>query len=130
MRSGQIVTGIINGIADQFESPDVLQILPMSKLSELIDRETLGSYRRVFLAERVVAQTVVTKSKQDEHGRDGIVNHTVLHQFDSYVTHEGVKYVFDVDDFAENARAGKFNFKMPSLPEVKKPLDYPPEMEV
>jgi len=129
VKSGQVVTGIINGIADQYETPDILQLLPNNKLSELTDRETVGTYRRVFLTDRVVAQTVVTKAEPDELGRDGTVNHTVLYKFDWATEHDGARYVFDVDDFAENAKAGKYNFPMPQMPELKHPLDYPPALE-
>lgn len=130
MKSGQVVTGIINGIADQYETPDILQLLPNGKLAQLIDRETLGAYRRVFVSDRVVAQTMVTKSEPDEHGRDGIVNHTVLYKFDATVEHDGIPYVFDYSQFTEDALAGKYNFTMPQLPELKHPLDFPPELEM
>lgn len=129
MKSGQVVNGIIDGIAVQYETPDILQILPNSKLSELTGRETVGKTRRVFLTERVVAQTVVTKAEPDELGRDGTVNHTVIYGFDSAVTHDGARYVFDVDDFADNVRAGKYNFKMPKTPTLTHPLELPPPLE-
>jgi hypothetical protein len=130
MKSGQFYKGMINGTEDTYESPDLLLILPSEKLSILWDRETLGSYRRVFLTERVVAQTVIEPAVPDDLGRDGIVNHTVLYKFDSTITHDGMAYVFDYEQFAKDARAGKYNFKMPEVPELKKPLDYPPPMEV
>jgi hypothetical protein len=130
MKSGQVVTGIINGIADSYETPDILQLLPNNKLSELTSRETVGTYRRVYLTDRVVSQTVVTKAEPDELGRDGTVNHTVLYKFDRATEHDGARYVFDVDDFAENAKAGKYNFPMPPMPELKHPLDLPPVLEM
>lgn len=129
MKSGQVVTGIINGTAQQYESPDILQLLPNGKLSELIDRETLGTYRRVFLTDRVIAQTAVTEAEPDSLGRSGTVNHTVLYKFDSSIEHDGARYVFDIDDFADNARAGKYNFHMPPMPQLKHPLDCPPTLE-
>jgi hypothetical protein len=130
VKSGQVVTGIINGLADHYESPDILQILPNNKLSELTDRETLGTYRCVFVKERVVAQTIVTKAEPDEHGRDGTVNHTVLYKYDATRQHDGITYIFDYEQFAADARNGKYNFVMPPLPELKHPLDFPPKMEV
>jgi len=130
VKSGQVVTGIINGIADQYETPDILQLLPNGKLAQLIDRETLGAYRRVFVSDRVVAQTMVTKSEPDEHGRDGIVNHTVLYKFDASTTHDNIQYVFDYNQFTDDALAGKYAFAMPPIPELKHPLDPPPEMEI
>lgn len=129
MKSGQVVSGIIDGLAIQYESPDILQILPNHKLSELTDRTIIGTYRRVFLTDRVVAQTVVTEAEPDELGRDGTVNHTVIYQFDRAVEHDGAKYVFDIDDFADNVRAGKYNFPMPPMPTLKNPLDHPPTLE-
>ena len=130
MKSGQVITGIIKGIADHFESPDILQILPNGKLSILTDRENLGSHRHVFRSDRVVAQTIVTKSEPDELGRDGIVNHTVLYKFDASTQHDGIAYIFDYEQFAEDALAGKYNFKMPATPKLKHPLDLPPKMVV
>jgi hypothetical protein len=130
MKSGQFYKGMINGTEDTYESPDLLLILPSEKLSILWDRETLGSYRHVFLTERVVTQTVIEPAVPDDLGRDGIINHTVLYKFDATVTHDGIAYVFDYEQFAKDARAGKYNFKMPEVPELKKPLDYPPPMEV
>ena len=130
MKSGQVVTGIINGIADHFESSDILQILSNGKLSILTDREILGSHRHVFRSDRVVAQTVVTKADPDELGRDGTVNHTVLYKFDATTQHDGINYIFDYEQFAEDALAGKYNFSMPPLPELKHPLSFPPAMEM
>lgn len=129
MKSGQVVTGIIKGIADQYETPDILQLLPNNKLSVLIDRDTLGKHRHIFLTERVIAQTVVTKADPDELGRDGTVNHTVLYKFDATTQHDGIAYIFDYEQFANDARAGKYNFVMPQMPKLKRPLDYPPALE-
>jgi hypothetical protein len=130
MNSGQFVKGMINGTEEAYESRDILQILPMTKLSILWDLDRVGTYRRVFLDERVIAQTVITIAEQDEHGRDGIVNHTVLHKFDASTTHDGIKYVFDSEQFARDAKTGKYNFKMPPCPELKTPLDEPSPMEI
>ena len=130
MQSGQFYKGMINGVEETYESPDLLLILPSEKLSILWDRETLGIYRHIFLTERVVAQTVITKAEPDDLGRDGIVNYTVLYKFDAITEHDGLTYIFDYEQFAKDARAGKYNFQMPPAPELKNPLDYPPAMEV
>lgn len=130
MKSGQFYKGMINGVEEIYESPDLLLILPNEKLSILWDRETIGSYRHIFLTERVVSQSVITQAEPDDLGRDGIVNHTILYKFDATVLHDGIAYVFDYEQFAKDARAGKYNFAMPAAPELKQPLDYPPEMEV
>jgi hypothetical protein len=130
MKSGQFYKGMINGVEETYESPDLLLLLPSEKLAVLWDRETLGTYRHIFLTERVIAQTVIIEAEPDDLGRDGIVNHTVLYKFDATVTHDGLTYIFDYEQFAKDARQGKYNFKMPNAPELKKPLDYPPLMEV
>jgi hypothetical protein len=130
MQSAQFIKGMIDGIEVCYESLDVLQVLPANKLSELWDLEKIGTYSRVYLSERVVAKTSISKAAPDNLGRDGIINHTVLYRFDSTIEHDGLNYVFPEDQFAKDARAGKFNFKMPPFPELKHPLDYPPKMEV
>jgi len=130
VKSGQFYKGMINGTEDTYESSDLLIILPSEKLSVLWDRDVLGTYRHVFLTERVVAQTVITEAEPDDLGRDGIVNHTVMYKFDAVVQHDGIAYVFDYEQFAKDARAGKYNFPMPPTPELKRPLDYPPAWEV
>jgi hypothetical protein len=130
MKSAQFIKGMIDGIEASYESPDLLQILPSEKLSILWDQERIGTHNRVFTEDRIVAKTVVTQSEPDEHGRLGIINHTVIYRFDASIEHDGVQYVFPTEQFTKDARAGKYNFKMPAKPELKRPLDYPPAMEV
>ena len=130
MKSGQFYKGMIYGVEDSYESLDLLLLLPSEKLSVLWDREALGLHPHVFLTERVVAQTMIEKADPDFLGRDGIINHTVLYKFDATVTHDGITYIFDYEQFAKDARAGKYKFPMPPTPELKKPLDPPPLMEV
>lgn len=130
MKSAQFYKGMINGVEDSFESPDIYQVLPKEKLDELWDIDRIGTYSKVFLAERVISKTVVSEAEPDEHGRDGIINHTVIYRFDLTYTHEGAPYQFNSEQFAKDVRAGKYNLKMPPVPELKKPLDYPPVMEV
>ncbi len=130
MKSGQFYKGMINGVEETYESPDILLLLPSEKLSILWDRETVGTYRHIFLTERVIAQTVITKAEPDDLGRDGIINHTILYKFDATTQHDGIIYIFDYEQFAKDARAGKYNFSMPPSPELKHPLDPPPAMEV
>jgi hypothetical protein len=128
MKSAQIVSGIINGIADQYESPNVLQVLPIDKLSELTSIERINSepYSRVFLSELVTAEALVFPSEPDNLKRSGIVNHTVIHRFDSVIERDGYFYIFPREQFERDARAGRLRFKMPPMPELKKPLDSPP----
>ena len=130
MRSGQFYKGMINGIEESYESPDLLQILPNEKLALLWDLDSPGIYNRVFKSERVIAKTVVSKAVPDDLGRDGVINHTVLYKFDLYTTLDGARYIFDTDQFVEEVMAGKYSFPMPPTPILKKPLDYPPPMEV
>lgn len=131
MRSAQFYKGIINGVADTYESADLLQVLPSDKLNELWDNERLGVHNRVFLAERVIAKTIVSKSEPDELGRDGTVNYTVLYRFDATVEHDGVRYHFPDEQFAKDARAGKYKgILMSSAPTLKRPLDAPPALEL
>ena len=130
MKSAQFFKGMINGVEEIYESPNLLQVLSSSKLAELWDLERIGTYNRVFLSDRVIAKTVVSKAVPDEHGRDGIVNHTVLYRFDQYITVDGATYRFDTDQFIEDVKQGKYTITMPSQPELKQPLDYPPPLEV
>jgi hypothetical protein len=130
MKSAQFYKGMINGVEDIYESPELIQLLPSEKLSILWDQERIGTHNRVFLEEKTIAKTVITQSEPDEHGRLGIINHTVIYRFDPTVEHDGIQYMFPTEQFAKDARAGKYNFKMPLTPELKKPLDYPPKLEV
>ena len=51
MKSGQVYKGLISGVEEQYESPDILLILPLAKLSPLIDRDIIGTYRQAFVRE-------------------------------------------------------------------------------
>jgi hypothetical protein len=131
VKAGQFYKGMINGVEDTYESPDILQILPSDKLAELWDMERPGTYSRVFLSDRVIAKTVVTKAVPDSYGRDGIVNHTVLYKLDKQTTICGATYNFDAEQFKADALAGKYKqLKMPAVPELKHPLDAPALLEV
>jgi hypothetical protein len=134
VKSAQIVSGIINGVADQYESPNVLQVLSSEKLGQLlsIERVRPEPYYNVFLSDFVVACTVVVPSELDDLHRTGTVNHTVIHRFDSVIERDGYFYEFPKNKFERDARTGKLRFKMPPLPELKKPLDAPstPEWEM
>lgn len=129
MRSGQFYKGMINDVEATYESPDLLQLLPSDKLNILWDREKLGLHRRVFLSDRVITLTLIAPAVPDEHGRDGIINHTIIYKFDSYTTHDGAKYIFDREQFEQDIRLGKYDLKMPPAPELKRPLDPPPILE-
>lgn len=131
VKSAQVYKGMINGTEDFYESPDIYQVISQESLDVLLDRTRIGEYPvRVFLKEGVVAKTVISKPQSDILGRDGIINHTVIYAFDISVKKDGVKYTLDQDQFEQDARSGKFNFKMPSPPKLTRPLPYPPSMEV
>jgi hypothetical protein len=131
MKSAQVVSGVINGVSDQYETPHILQIIPIDKLSELtsIERVREEPYALVFLSELITAAVHVFPAEIDTLKRSGIVNHTVIHKFDNVIERDGYSYTFPKEQFERDARAGKLHFKMPPLPELKKPLDYPPAPE-
>jgi hypothetical protein len=131
MKSAQVVSGILKGVADQYESPNILQVISSDNLSKLlsIDRVRNEPYPNVFLSELVVACTKVIPSELDELHRTGTVNHTVVHRFESVIERDGYFYTFPREQFERDARADKLRFKMPPMPELKKPLDPPPPPE-
>jgi hypothetical protein len=61
MKSAQFFKGMINGTEAQYESPDLIQLLPGEKLNALWDQERIGTHNRIFLDERAVAKTVITQ---------------------------------------------------------------------
>jgi hypothetical protein len=132
LRSAQFVKGMIGGVEVTYESPLLLEILTPAKLAPMWDANQIGTYKRIGSSDRYTAKTVVTKSEPDEYGRVGIVNHTVIYQFDMSKESDRAKYTLDLEEFKRNARNGLYDFKMPSMPELKKPLDAPapPEWEV
>jgi hypothetical protein len=130
MKTGQFYKGMINGTEDSYESPDIYQVLPKEKLDEYWDKERVGTYNRVFLSEHVILKTVISKSEPDGYGREGIINHTVIYRFDPYIEHDGLKYVLDTEQFLKDVKDGKIAIKQLKVPELKKPLDAPPALEV
>jgi hypothetical protein len=126
-----VVDGIINGTAEHYESPNLLQIIPIDKLDELLSlsRVRAEPYSRVFLSELITAEVRVTAAELDNLKRSGIVNHTVIHRFDNVIERDGYFYAFPREQFERDARAGRLKFKMPPMPELKKPLDVPPPPE-
>jgi hypothetical protein len=129
MRSAQFVKGMIGGVEVTYESPQLLEILSPEKLAPMWDETRIGTYKRIGSIDRYTAKTVVTQSEPDEYGRVGVVNHTVIYQFDPSKEAERIKYIIDLEEFRRNARNGMYDFKMPPKPELKKPLDSPPPPE-
>lgn len=119
MKSGQFVRGKIDGIQKHFESTGTDRLLPAEKLNELKDYDIIGEpQQRFFQKERVLAKTIVTAAENSDGRRGGVVNHTVLYQFDKSVTHETIKYTFDTDTFISDLLQGKRKFKMPPMPQL------------
>lgn len=134
MKSGQFVKGMINGIeVDPYETPNLAQLLsnlsPTEKAS-CWDKERIGTYLWINAETRSIIKTEITKAVPDELGRDGIVNHTVIYQFNSSIEHDGLNYQFPKEQFRQNANQGKYNFVMPPIPELTRPLELPPALEV
>lgn len=131
MRSGQFYRGKIDGIQKHFESPNLAEILPSEKLSELASNTVIGEYPRFFKQEKVVAKTVVKEADNTDGRKGGTVNYTVMYRFDQTVKHDGLKYVFPLDDFITEILAGKRRFKMPPAPTLPDSgfLSYPPPLE-
>jgi hypothetical protein len=133
MKSGQFYRGKIDGIQKHFESPDIDKLLPTEKLCDLADYFEIGTYPRFFKQERVLAKTVVSLAENSDGRKGGIINHTVLYQFDPFITHESARYIFDVDAFILEIQAGKRRFKIPVSPKLPETdsgfIDLPPPIE-
>jgi hypothetical protein len=130
MKSAQFIKGMINGVEVEYTTQNLMEVVGSAQeLAPMWDQKYLGTFPRIRSQQRYTALTVVTKSEPDEFGRYGIVNRTVIYQFEPSKTENRVKYGFDAEDFRQKAHQGYFNFKMPPMPELKKPLDLPPEPE-
>ncbi len=133
MKSGQFYRGKIDGIQKHYESQGIGELLPSEKLCDLADYYEIGEYPRFFKQERVLAKTIVTPAENTDGRAGGITNHTVLYQFDPFIIHEFVVYVFDVDTFILEIQAGKRKFKMPATPTLPDGdsglIDPPPPLE-
>lgn len=135
MNSAQFVRGKIGGIQKSFESPSLSKILPPDKLSELVDYTEIGEYPRFFKEEKVLSKTVITPAKNSDGRKGGIINYTVLYQWDQNVEKDNVKYIFPLESFISEILAGKRRFKMPPMPELPVTesdfalIDVPPPLE-
>jgi hypothetical protein len=132
MQSGQFYRGKIDGIQKHYESPNLSEILPYDKLQELADNTVLGEYPRFFKNEKVLAKTVVSPAENSDGRKGGVTNHTVLYRFDQTVTHDGLQYVFPLEDFIAEILAGKRRFKMPPAPDLPFEqgfISFPPPLE-
>jgi hypothetical protein len=132
MKIGQFYRGKIDGVQKTFESPGLEKILPSDKLCELADYTEIGEYPRFFKQEKVLTKTVVAPAPNSDGRRGGITNHTVLYGYDATVEHDGLKYIFDTDNFIAEILAGKHRFKMPATPKLPADsgvIDAPPQIE-
>ena len=123
MKSGQFVRGKIDGIQKHFESIGIGQLLPIDKLSLLMDYVEIGEFSHFFKHELVVAKIIVVPAENTDGRSGGIVNHTVLYQFDKIIQHDEAQYIFNLEAFIVEIQDGKRNFKMPSTPELPKDAD-------
>lgn len=133
MKSGQFVRGKIDGIQKRFTSSNVFSMLPKEKRQELENYTEIGEHPRFFKTELVLTKTVITEADNTDGRPNGIINHTVMYQFDPAITHETVQYIFDLDTFIEEVLAGKRKFKMPLMPALPDAdsglIDSPPPIE-
>lgn len=137
MKSGQFYRGKIDGIQKHFESQGIGELLPPEKLQDLADTYEIGEYPHFFKTEFVLSRTVIASAEDSDGRGGGITNHTILHQFDRYSTHENEQYVFDVDAFILEIQAGKRRLKMPPVPKLPNLpedlvfgiIDLPPPLE-
>jgi hypothetical protein len=135
MNRAQFYRGKIDGIQKSFESPNLSKILPPDKLSELADYTEIGEYPRFFRDEKVLSRTVIVPAENTDGRRGGIINHTVLYQWDQHVEKDTVKYIFPLESFISEILSGKRRFKMPdppTLPDTDSDfalIDLPPPIE-
>lgn len=125
MKTAQFVKGMINGVEEFYESPNILTLIPYEKLQLLMENTKLGFTKKIFLKDYAVALSYVQRAEADSLGRDGFVNHTVIVKFDEALTIDGIVYRVDAEAFKQAAYNGELNFHMPAFPELKRPLDPP-----
>lgn len=130
MKSAQFFKGKIDGYEQSFETINLIEMLPLDKLSELRDYSVVDkSCQRYFKAERVLALVEAYKVENgDEAGRSGLQARGILYKFERTTKLDGLDCLFPEEQFVNMLYAGK-RLKMPPLPELKKPLDSPPPLE-
>jgi hypothetical protein len=130
MQAAQFFKGKIDGYEQNFESSNLVELLPLDKILDLRDYDnTEKPHQRYFKTEKVIALVEAYPVKSaDAAGRDGIQTRGVLYKFDKTTPHDGFTYLFPEEQFIKELNTGK-KLKMPPLPELKKPLDTPPPIE-
>jgi len=130
MKSAQFFKGKIDGYEQSYETINLIEMLPLDKLSDLMDYSTVGKPRqRYFKTERVLALVEAYRVENgDASGRSGIQTRGVLYKFEKTVKLDDLDYLFPEEQFVNLLYTGK-RLKMPPLPTLKKPLDPPPPLE-
>jgi hypothetical protein len=130
MKSAQFFKGKIDGFEQSFETVNLIEMLPLDKLSDLMAYDIINKpCQRYFKADRVLALVEAYRVENgDVAGRSGIQTRGILYKFEKTVKCDGLDYLFPEDQFVSLLYAGK-RLKMPLLPELKKPFDAPPPIE-
>lgn len=130
MKSAQFFKGKIDGYEQSFETLNLIEMLPLDKLSDLMDYSIIGKPKqRYFKAERVLALVEAYRVENgDASGRGGIQTRGVLYKFERTARLDDLDYLFPEEQFVNMLYAGK-RLKMPPMPQIKKPLDPPPPLE-
>jgi hypothetical protein len=126
VKSGQFVVGMLNGTIESYESKNISLLLPsdeMDKLWRLAETRGKGTYDYINYDERVIARSTITESNNDEVGRKGKINHTIIIRFDKSIMHEGNRYMFDTENFSIQDHVSLLTVPLPE--KLKNPLPTP-----
>ena len=133
MKAAQFVKGKIDGIQKDFITANLYKVLPKDKIGALTNYTEIGEYSQFFKTEKVLTRTVVTEAENTDGRHGGVVNHTVLYQWNSTLTYEDAPYIFDLETFINEILAGKRRFKMPPQPTLPNTdfaiIEEPPAIE-
>jgi hypothetical protein len=130
VKSAQFFKGKIDGYEQSFETINLIEMLPIDKLSDLMDYTIINKpCQRYFKTERVLALVESYKVENgDASGRGGIQTRGILYKFERTAKLDNLDYLFPEEQFVNLLYTGK-RLKMPPAPTLKKPLDQPPPME-
>ena len=131
MKAAQFFTGKINGYEQNYETPNLIDLLDIDKLGILKGHTDTSKPKCLFFKdERVIARAEAYKVENgDESGRSGIQTRGILYKYDYGIEHEGIQYLFPTAQFIDDLKQTGKRLKMPPMPELKKPLDPPPPLE-
>jgi hypothetical protein len=134
MRSAQFIKGKLwseekqDSFEQNFESPQLETFLPYEKLARLRSQKnvTTEPIQRYSQENQVLSLSVVKEAdRPDRSGRTGNVIHCFLVELPRTINQDGLPYKLDNVAFVEDLLSGKWRLKMPSFPELKKPLETP-----